>query len=205
MTSMAGNTSNNTIEASKLATICGQLPETTDIQLIQRKEEKMGDIIVHLDKEQAKLAHRRLLDKNDIIYIIFHDVLEKWQKEKVTTLSPVELMLSAIEFSNTILQLPENIESINGKMKDLENETEIKNDTMIIMMLASAILYAVGKHRVGFESKPVILAIYARWSDHPLFFHFLEEGARMEQARWEEGKKTRLQSYKLESLLEGNN
>jgi len=157
-------------------------------------------MIVHLDKEQTKQERRRLLGNNDVVYIIFHDMLKMWQKEGVTTLSPVELFLSAKNFANTLLQLPDVMEGVDDEMDDLEDEAEGENDAMIIMMLASAMLHAVGTHRVGFDSKPVIMAIYGKWCDHQLFFPFMDEGAKKEQARWLVGKKSDLLKYELDEI-----
>ena len=155
-------------------------------------------MIVRLDKEQAKQERRRLL--GDTVYVIFHDALKAWQKDGRTTLSPVELFLSAKGFSKLLMELPDVMEGIDDEMDDLVDETENENDAMIIMMLASGILHAVGKHRVGFDAKPVIMAIYARWSDHPLFIPFMDEGCKKEQARWLEGKRTNLLTYELEEI-----
>ena len=152
-------------------------------------------MIRHLDKEQTKIERRRLL--GDTIYVIFHDTLKAWHKDEITTLSPVELFLAAKSFSKVLIELPEVMEGIDDEMDDLENEAECENDAMIIMMLASAIIHAVGTHRLRFESSQVIMAIYVRWREHELFNRFLDEGAKKEQSRWLEGKKTNLLIYEL--------
>lgn len=138
-------------------------------------------MIRHLDKEQTKIERRRLL--GDTIYVIFHDTLKAWHKDEITTLSPVELFLAAKSFSKVLIELPEVMEGIDDEMDDLENEAECENDAMIIMMLASAIIHAVGTHRLRFESSQVIMAIYVRWREHELFNRFLDEGAKKEQSR----------------------
>jgi len=155
-------------------------------------------MIVRLDKDAIKQERRKLL--GDMVYVIFHDALKAWQKDGTTTLSPVELFLSAKAFSKLLMELPDVMEGIDDEMDDLVDEASEENDAMIIMMLASGILHAVGTHRVGFDAKPVIMAIYARWSDHPLFFPFMDEGCKKEQARWLEGKKTNLLTYELEEI-----
>jgi len=155
-------------------------------------------MIVRLDKDAIPQERRKLL--GDTVYVIFHDALKAWQKDGTTTLSPVELFLSAKAFSKLLMELPDVMEGIDDEMDDLVDEVSIENDAMIVMMLASCILHAVGTHRVGFDAKPVIMAIYARWSDHPLFFPFMDEGCKKEQARWLEGKKTNLLTYELEEI-----
>ncbi len=155
-------------------------------------------MIVRLDKEAMKQQRRRLL--GDGVYVIFHDALKMWHRDGVTTLSPVELFLSAKAFSKLLMELPDVMEGIGDEMDDLEDEAGDGNDAMLIMMLASGILHAAGTHRIGFEPKPVIMAIYTKWGDHPLFFPFLDEGAKKEQARWLEGRKTSLLTYELEEI-----
>lgn len=155
-------------------------------------------MIVHLEKDKIKPERWKLL--NDIVYVIFHDALKQWQKDNVTKLLPVELFLSAKDFAKTILGLPDVMEGLEEEMEDLEDEAEGDNDAMIIMMLASGIFQAIGTHRIGFESKPVIMKIYERWNDHPLFFSFLDEGCKKEQARWLKGKKTNLLTYELQQI-----
>lgn len=157
-------------------------------------------MIVHLDKEQTKQERRRLLAAGDVIYILFHDALKRWQREGDVTLSPAELMRSARAFACTLLQLPEAMEGIDDEMDDLEEEAAGESDAMLIMMLASAMLHAAGTHRIGFDPRQLILAIYGRWGNHPLFLPFLDEGARKEQARWLEGKRTDLLAYELEEM-----
>lgn len=153
---------------------------------------------VRLTKDAIKLERRRLL--GDVVYVIFHDALKMWQKDGTTTLSPVELFLSAKAFSKLLMELPDVMEGLDDEMDDLVDEAEGENDAMIIMMLASAIIYAAGTHRVGFETTRVIRAIYMRWNGHPLFPVFMDEGAKKEQARWVEGKKTNLLTYELEEI-----
>lgn len=157
-------------------------------------------MIVRLEKEQAKQERRRLIGSNDVVYFIFNDVLKKWQKEGITELSPVELFLSAKGFARILLDLPEPLEGIDDEIEDLEEEAEGSDDAMIITMLASGILHAVGAHQAGFESKEVIKAIYSRWCDHRLFYAFLDGGAEKEQARWQEGKRTNLLEYELAEI-----
>ena len=155
-------------------------------------------MIVRLKEDAIKPERRRLL--GDVVYVIFHDALKRWQKDGTTTLSPVELFLSAKAFSKLLMELPDVMEGLDDEMDDLVDEAEGENDAMIIMMLASAIIYAAGTHRVGFETTRVIMAIYTRGNGHPLFPVFMDEGAKKEQARWLEGKKTNLLTYELEEI-----
>ena len=99
-----------------------------------------------------------------------------------------------------VLTLPDIDEGIADELDDLEDEAGDGNDGMVIEMLAAALFYALGTHRVGFNSKSVIMKIYGRWNDHPLFFQMMDEASKKEQARWMEGKKIRLLTYELEQI-----
>ena len=155
-------------------------------------------MIVRLNKEQIKQERRKLL--GDVVYIIFHDAMKCLQQEGVTALSPVELFLSARTFAQTVIDLPDALEGLTDEMDDLIEEAEGENDAMVVMVLASGILQAVGVHRTDFDAHQVILRIYARWNDHKLFFRMLEEGAKKEESRWLEGKRTSLLAYELDSI-----
>ena len=155
-------------------------------------------MIVRLDKEQAKQERRKLLA--DDVYVIFSDVLGKFHNEGKLTLTKVEAFLTAKKFADLVLILPDIDEGIADELDDLEDEAGDGNDGMVIEMLAAALFYALGTHRVGFNSKSVIMKIYGRWNDHPLFFQMMDEASKKEQARWMEGKKIRLLTYELEQI-----
>lgn len=155
-------------------------------------------MIVRLDKEQVKIERRKLL--SDDVFVVFHDVLKEWQQGGITELTPAELFLSAKSFSEAVVTLPDAMEGLEDEIDDLVEEASGEDDAMIITMMASGILYALGTHRLGFDAPSVIKAIYVRWNDHHLFFPFLEEGVKKEQARWLEGKKTHLLMYELEEI-----
>lgn len=155
-------------------------------------------MIVHLDKEQTRQERRKLL--GDDVYIIFNDVLDKFHDEGKLTLSKVEAFLTAKKIAELILTLPDIDEGIDDELDDLEEEVDGENDGMVIEMLVAALSYALGTHRVSFNSKSIIMKIYGRWNDHPLFFQIMDEASKKEQARWMEDKKTRLLTYELEQI-----
>ena len=62
-------------------------------------------MMVNLSKEEGRLARRQLLA--DVVYIVCHDGLRQLHQEGRTKLTPAELLLSAREFSNNILSLPD--------------------------------------------------------------------------------------------------
>lgn len=155
-------------------------------------------MIIHLDKEQLKQARRDLL--RDDVYIIFVDALRQYHQEGYTTLAPAELYLSAKSFVGDVLQLPDIIEGIADEMDDILDEADNKDEAMLIMMVATGVFCAVGKKYKGFDADAVIMIIFDRWGDHPLFFPMFDICAKKEQKKWLEGKKTNLLTCELESM-----
>ena len=155
-------------------------------------------MIVRLEKEQQKSARRQLL--HDVVYIISHDALRKMKQDGHTELSPVELFLSAQNFCETLLALPDVIEGLDEEIDDLEDEAEGKNDAMLILTLATAQLQARSKKYVGIDIRKIILHIYERLDGHDLLWPLIEQMTDKEDARWLEGKKTNLLDYELQEI-----
>ena len=159
-------------------------------------------MIIRLNKEKQKIARRLLL--NDIVYIISHEALRQTQRDGQTELSPVEVVLSAQYFCNTLLALPDAIEGLDDEIDDLEDEAEGKNDAMLILAVATAQMQAMSKGRVGINFRTIIIRIFKRLDGHELLWSFLEQMTIKEDARWLEGKKTDLLKYELQEIeLEG--
>lgn len=155
-------------------------------------------MIVRLEKEQQKSARRKLLA--DPVYIISHDALRKMKQDGHTQLSPVELFLSAQEFCETLLALPDVMEGLDEEIDDLEDEAEGENDAMLIMVLATAQLQARSKKCVGIDIRKIIFHIYEHLDGHDLLWPLIEQMANKEDARWLEGKKTNLLNYELQEI-----
>ena len=155
-------------------------------------------MIVRLEKEQQKSVRRKLLA--DYVYIISHDALRKMKQDGHTDLSPVELFLSAQEFCETLLALPDVMEGLDDEIDDLEDETEGKNDAMLILTLATAQLQARSKNCVGIDIRKIIFHIYERLDGHDLLWPLIEQMTNKEDARWLEGKKTNLLDYELQEI-----
>ena len=155
-------------------------------------------MIVRLEKEQQKSARRKLLA--DPVYIISHDALRKMKQDGHTQLSPVELFLSAQEFCETLLALPDVIEGLDDEIDDLEDEAEGENDAMLIMTLATAQLQARSKKCVGIDIRKIIFHIYERLDGHDLLWPLIGQMTNKEDARWLEGKKTNLLNYELQEI-----
>lgn len=154
-------------------------------------------MIIHLEKEQLKQARRDLL--RDDVYIIFVDALRQYHQEGYTTLAPAELYLSAKSFVGDVLQLPDT-KGIADEMDDILDEADNKDEAMLTMMVATGVFCAVGKKYKGFDADAVIMIIFDRWGDHPLFFPMFDICAKKEQKKWLEGKKTNLLTCELESM-----
>ena len=159
-------------------------------------------MIVRLDKQKQRTARHQLL--GDVVYIISHEALRQMQHEGHTELSPVEVFLSARNFCDAILELPDIDEGIDDEMDDLEDEVEGKNDFLLIMALATAQLQAISKHRVGIDFKKIIFHIFERLDGYELLFPLLGQMTDKEDDRWLNGKKTNLLDYEIQEIrLEG--
>ena len=155
-------------------------------------------MIVRLDKGQQASARRQLL--TDVVWAVCNDTLRQLLRDKKTTLTPVELFLSARNFCDTLLNLTDIDEGIDYEMDDLETEADGTNDAVLVMMLASVQLQAISKRRVGADIPKIILHLYKRCEGHDLFFYLLQGFSHKEEARWLEGKRTDLMNYELHEI-----
>ena len=163
----------------------------------------MKDTIVHLDKEQTRLQHRRLL-ANDV-YVLFYDHLKQLHKDGKTALSPVEVFLSAENFARLLLSLPNIEEGIDDELDDLEEEAEGENDAMIISVLAACLICAQRDSLPAFDWEFAAKRILARWDEHELLDPMLQAAAKKEEERWMEGKRIDLLTCELKESLENDN
>ena len=155
-------------------------------------------MIERLTKEQQASARRELL--TDVVWAVCNDTLRQLLRDKKTTLTPVELFLSARNFCDTLLNLTDIDEGIDYEMDDLETEADGTNDAVLVMMLASVQLQAISKRRVGADIRKIILHLYERCEGHDLFFPLLQGFSHKEEARWLEGKRTDLMNYELREI-----
>lgn len=157
-------------------------------------------MIVHLSKEQEREGRRWMLCSGNPAYLLFHDVLKQWKKEGVTQRSPVELIETAQQLNTTMILSTYMMEGIEDEMDDLEEEAEGEHDAMLIMMLAAAMLQITQMQQPGYNFKPLIVAIYRRWIDDPLFMPFMDAGAKKEQQLWMEGQRINLLNQELQLM-----
>ena len=153
-------------------------------------------MIVRLNKEQQKSARRQLLA--DYVYVISHEALRKMKQDGHTELFPVEVYLSAQEFCETLLTLPDAIEGLDDEMDDLEDEASGKNDFLLIMTLATVQLQALSKKYVGIDIRKIIFHIFERFDDHELLWPLIEQMTDKEDAL--EVKRTNLLDYELHEI-----
>ena len=162
----------------------------------------MTNTIVHLDKEHTRQLRRKLL-ANDV-YVLFCEHLKQLHNDGQTVLSPTEIFLSAKNFANLLISLPNIKEGIADELDDLDEDAEGKNDAMIISIVSTAIICAVRNRHSTFDYKFAVTQIYTRWSEHPLFSPMLQAAAQKEEAQWLEGKKINLLTCELEDTLHNN-
>ena len=155
-------------------------------------------MIVRLSKEQQKSARRQLLA--DVVYIISHDALRKMKQDGHTELSPVEVFLSARNFCEEIVALPDIDEGLDDEMDDLEDEAEGENDFLLIMTLAAAQLQAMSKRRVGIDFRRIITRIFERLDGNNLLLPLIGQMTDKEDVRLLAGKKTNLLDYELQEI-----
>ena len=133
-------------------------------------------MMVNLSKEEGRLARRQLLA--DVVYIVCHDGLRQLHQEGRTKLTPAELLLSAREFSNNILSLPDAEEGLADEIADLEDEAKSDEST---------------------DTHPIIKQILKHCSNHDLFFTLLEAFADKEQKQLDKIR-TSLLDYEVQNI-----
>lgn len=159
-------------------------------------------MIVRLDKERQKSARRQALA--DIVFVISHEALKKMQQDGNTLLSPIEVFLSARNFCQTVLALPDIMEGLEYEIEDLEDEAEGVNDAMLIMAVVATQMQAMGKRRTDIDFKAIIFRMFEHLDGNDLFLQLIVQMTDKEDARWLEGKRTDLLNYELKAIeLEG--
>lgn len=155
-------------------------------------------MIVRLDKQKQRTARHQLL--GDVTYIISHEALKQMQREGHTELSPVEVLLSARNFCDAILKLPDIEEGLDDEIDDLEDEAEGKNDFILIMSMATVQLQAISKQHVGIDFKKIIFRIFERLDNHELLWPLIEQMTNKEEERWLQGKRFNLLDYEIQEI-----
>lgn len=157
-------------------------------------------MIVKLGREQQRTARRQLLC--DVTWAISNDTLRAWHREGKTGLSPVELFLSAKNFSDAIAQLDSIDEGIDYEIDDLMDEAPHSDDPMIIMVLAALMLMARSK-RKGIDFTKAIGRIFERCGDDELFMPLIDLWMEKEGALWAEGRLQEMIGNELQEIDTG--
>lgn len=155
-------------------------------------------MIVRLDKQKQRTVRHQLL--GDVTYIISHEALKQMQRKGHTELSPVEVLLSARNFCDAILKLPDIEEGLDDEIDDLEDEAEGKNDFMLITAVATVQLQAISKQCVGIDFKKIIFRIFERLDNHELLWPLIEQMTNKEEERWLQGKRFNLLDYEIQEI-----
>lgn len=145
----------------------------------------MTDFIVRLEKEQIRQERRKLL--SDDVYVLAHDVLKQAHKDKLTSLTQVELYLSGKHLAKVLLSLPNVEEGIEDELEELEEmEAGSEDEAGSVGMIAAAIINANGNSH-NRDVTPIVLPIFQRWGGHRLCIPILEAMQIKEEKRWMEG------------------
>ena len=155
-------------------------------------------MIVRLDKQRQREARHQLLA--DVVYIICQEPLKTIKRERKTDLEPVEVFLSARQFCDTVLSLPDIEEGLGDEIDDLEEEATGENDAMLIMVTATAQLQAMSKKRIGVDIKRIIFDIFAHLDGNELLWPLIKQMTQKEEERWIEGKRIDLLNYELKEI-----
>ena len=154
-------------------------------------------MIVHLSPEENTNIRRQLL--TDVVYAISHDALDEMHPSH-TELTKVEIYVSAQAFAKEILKLSDVEEGLNDEIKELCNEANSEDEAMLILVLAAIMLQAVDQNNPTQQVHDIVLSIFTRVQDNPLFLPLLTQFANKEVARFAKGKITNLVNYELASV-----
>ena len=155
-------------------------------------------MIVHIPQQEITIIRRQLL--TDVVYAITHAALKPMNPEH-TTLTPVEIYMSAQNFAKTINKLSDVDEGLDDEVDDLIAEASSEDEAMFIMLLAAIMLQALDKKQPTQQTNDTILHIFQRCQENELFAPLLTQFANREEARYAAGKITDLFNYELAEIV----
>ena len=155
-------------------------------------------MIVHIPQQEITIIRRQLL--TDVVYAITHAALKPMNPEH-TTLTPVEIYMSAQNFAKTINKLSDVDEGLDDEIDDLIAEASSEDEAMFIMLLAAIMLQALDKKQPTQQTNDTILHIFQRCQENELFAPLLTQFANREEARYAAGKITDLLNYELAEIV----
>lgn len=149
-------------------------------------------MIVHVDKTQQKNIRRQLL--TDVVYAITHDALKN---QNQTTLSPIEIYLSAQEFYRIVNTLSDPDEGLSDEIEDLVEEAANNTEAMFIITIAAIMLKATNTNGA---MDSIIVQLFEYCQNDSLFMPLLEQFSQKEEQRYAIGKITNLIDYELKEI-----
>ena len=149
-------------------------------------------MIVHIDKTQQKEIRRQLL--TDVVYAITHDAVKN---QNQTTLSPIEIYLSAQELYRTIKTLSDPDEGLADEIEDLEEETANSTEAMFIITIAAIMLRATNTDGT---MDNIVIQLFEYCQNNTNFIPLLEQFSQKEEQRFAMGKITNLINYELHEI-----
>ena len=155
-------------------------------------------MIVHIPQQEITIIRRQLL--TDVVYAITHAALKPMNPEH-TTLTPVEIYMSAQNFTKAINQLSDVDEGLDDEIDDLIAEASSEDEAMFIMLLAAIMLQALDKKQPTQQTNDTILHIFQRCQENELFAPLLTQFANREEARYAAGKIADLLNYELAEIV----
>lgn len=155
-------------------------------------------MIVHIPQQEITIIRRQLL--TDVVYAITHAALKPMNPEH-TTLTPVEIYMSAQNLAKTINKLSDVDEGLDDEIDDLIAEASSEDEAMFIMLLAAIMLQALDKKQPTQQTNDTILHIFQRCQENELFAPLLTQFANREEARYAAGKITDLLNYELAEIV----
>lgn len=148
---------------------------------------------LHKDEER-KLLHACSLDE---VFPLLHGPLRQIEQEH-DELSPVEVWIAAIDFSNQLLEMYEPEIELPYLVSDLKEACPTENGAFLIM-LASA--YRLAPLRKKDERVvEIIVMLMPYYIDHPLYRDLMLEIGDVEDKRRWKGKQIDLWEYQLRSI-----
>lgn len=153
-------------------------------------------MIVHVDKTQQKNIRRQLL--TDVVYAITHDALKN---NNYTTLSPIEVYLSAQEFYRIVNTLSDPDEGLSDEIEDLIEEAANNTEAMFIITIAAIMLKATNTNGA---MDNIIIQLFEYCQNDSLFMPLLEQFSQKEEQRYAIGKITNLIDLELKEIEVNN-
>lgn len=147
-----------------------------------------------LKKEERVLLHACSLHE---VFPLLHDPLRQIQQD-YDELSPVEVWLAAIDFSDQLLAMHEPELEIPYLVEDLEEESDTENGAFLVML---ASVYRLAPLRKKDERVvPAIRSLLPYYCNHRLYRDLMLAIGDVEDARRWRGKTIDLLEYQLRSL-----